>query len=260
MNKFIRKLLDNLSYKIIGGVCILTTIFTSCLLLKKASLHESLYTDYTIPTLSEQVESNSVITRFDNVKDSYVLTIECETSNSDIDKIAKLLDKYNVKVSFFVTGIWAEKYKDDVRMLESKGHDVCCHGFTHLKLSTIDNGRIKEELKRFRTVVSECLDKNEWNGYNYFRAPYNECNKNIITTAGKQGYYFFNDEINALDWKKDINNDEILNNIKDNLIPGDILTLHSGHTKSPTILAELLKYTQKSNLTAKSLSEVMSEQ
>jgi len=259
LNKYISKSLVNTSYKIVCGFCILTTVVVSSHLYKNTSVSDDNYSDYTVPVLSEQVDLNSVITRFEELKDSYVLTIECETSNSDIDEIVELLDTYNVKASFFVTGIWAEKYKDDIRLIESKGHDICCHGFTHLKLSTIDNGRIKEELKRFRTVVSDCLDKNEWNGYNYFRAPYNENNKNIITNAGEQGYYIFNDEINALDWKNDISNDEVLNNIKNNLLPGDILTLHSGHTKSPTILAELLKFTQKSNLTAKSISEIMSE-
>lgn len=256
MNKYIKKTLTKSGYQMASIAIFFVTLFVSCAVLTIADSHDDVPSELAVATLSEEVDTNFSITRFNNVKDSYALTIECETSNSDIDEILKLLDEHNVKASFFVTGIWAEKYKDDVRLIESKGHDICCHGFTHLKLSSIDKGRAKEELKRFKICVSEILGKNEWNGSNCFRAPYSECDENIIKYAGEQGFQVYNDEINALDWKNDISTVEIVNNLKENLLPGDILTLHSGHTKSPAVLAELLKFTKESNLTAKSLSEI----
>lgn len=52
------------------------------------------------------------------------ITINCAWNADDIDKILEVLDKCNVKVTFFMVGEWVDKYSDYVKKIADKGHEI----------------------------------------------------------------------------------------------------------------------------------------
>lgn len=64
---------------------------------------------------------------------------------------ADLLGKYNVKTTFFVLSELLPQHKDAVLYLADQGHEIACHGKTHVKPMTMS-------LEQFRTEVSEAKD------------------------------------------------------------------------------------------------------
>ncbi len=62
---------------------------------------------------------------FVNGKDKF------EISKKGLQEIEILLDKYNIKVTFFTTLKFAEKYPKFIKELEKKGHEIASHGYIH---------------------------------------------------------------------------------------------------------------------------------
>lgn len=60
----------------------------------------------------------------DTNKQRISLTINCAWNADDIDKILEVLDKCNVKVTFFMVGEWVDKYQDAVKKINEAGHEI----------------------------------------------------------------------------------------------------------------------------------------
>ena len=42
-----------------------------------------------------------------------------------------MLDTHDIKSTFFVPGIVAEKYTAQVESIHARGHEIACHGYMH---------------------------------------------------------------------------------------------------------------------------------
>jgi polysaccharide deacetylase family protein (PEP-CTERM system associated) len=82
--------------------------------------------------------------------------------------VLDLLDRYQTKGSFFIVGEVAERHPELVRHIFEKGHEIGCHGFSHHPLWKLNEGLLREELRRFHSVMEEILGKVSIKG---FRAP-----------------------------------------------------------------------------------------
>ena len=51
--------------------------------------------------------------------------------NRCVDMILDLLDKYNVKATFYVPGYVADHNPDVIRRIDAAGHEIGNHGYTH---------------------------------------------------------------------------------------------------------------------------------
>lgn len=66
---------------------------------------------------------------------------ECDTTQTTLDGLdiyIDLLDRYNIKTTFFIVGELIEVLKDKIELLKAKGHEICLHSYAHtrpLKLS-----------------------------------------------------------------------------------------------------------------------------
>lgn len=88
----------------------------------------------------------------------------CEATQQVLD----LLDRQQVKASFFIVGEVAERHPDLVRKIVERGHEIGCHGFSHHPLWKLDEDLFREEMKRFHRVMMDILGKVQIKG---FRAP-----------------------------------------------------------------------------------------
>ena len=51
--------------------------------------------------------------------------------NEDTQQLIDILDRYQVKATFFVVGDWVDKYPESVKALHDAGHEVMNHSNTH---------------------------------------------------------------------------------------------------------------------------------
>ena len=58
-------------------------------------------------------------------------------------KILEILDKYNVKATFFTVGINVHYYPETFESILSHGHEIGNHTYTHPHVARIDTGTLK---------------------------------------------------------------------------------------------------------------------
>lgn len=106
----------------------------------------------------------------DTQEPKIALTFDAAWGNEDTKQIMEILKKHDVKVTFFMTGGWVEKYPDDVKMILAEGHDLGNHSENHKNMSQISDSEKEQELMKVHEKVKNLT------GYDMFlfRPPYGE--------------------------------------------------------------------------------------
>ncbi|MEE9398784.1 MAG: polysaccharide deacetylase family protein [Dehalococcoidales bacterium] len=68
--------------------------------------------------------------------------------------ILNLLDKYNVKATFAVLGIVAERHPQVVRDIFDRGHEIASHSYSHKMLQDLGQEAFEDEVKKSVELLS----------------------------------------------------------------------------------------------------------
>ena len=68
-------------------------------------------------------------------KKQVALSFDAAWGNEDTEIILDILKKYNLHVTFFMTGGWVESYPEDVKKIYEAGHDLGNHSENHKNMS-----------------------------------------------------------------------------------------------------------------------------
>lgn len=161
----------------------------------------------------------------DTDKKQVALSFDAAWGAEDSIRILDILDKYNIKVTFFMTGGWVEKYPDVVKEIQARGHDLGNHSENHKEMSKLSVEQNREEIQKVHDKVKELT------GYEMFlfRPPYGDYDSELIRTVYDMGYYPIQWSVDSLDWK-DYGTDAIIKRVVDNKNLGDgaIILCHNG--------------------------------
>lgn len=182
------------------------------------------------------------------------LTFDAAWGNEDTQKILEILDKQNVKVTFFMTGGWVETYPDDVRAILDAGHDLGNHSENHKNMSQLSNAEKKDELMKVHEKVKELT------GYEMFlfRPPYGDYDNDVITTASACGYYSIQWDVDSLDWKN-FGVDSIIQTVTNHkhLDSGSIILCHNGAKYTADALDTMITTLKEKGYTFVPVSELI---
>lgn len=59
------------------------------------------------------------------------ISFDAAWGNEDTQELIDILDRFQVKATFFVVGDWVDKYPESVKALHDAGHEVMNHSNTH---------------------------------------------------------------------------------------------------------------------------------
>lgn len=161
----------------------------------------------------------------DTQEKKIAISFDAAWGAEDFEKIMKILDKHDIKVTFFMTGGWVEDNPDCVKELIKKGHDLGNHSEHHYDMTTISNEEMKQELMTIHDKVKELTDYDMF----LFRPPYGAYNNAVIRMAYDNGYFPIQWSVDSLDWK-DYGVDSIIKTVCNHeaLGPGAIILCHNG--------------------------------
>lgn len=153
------------------------------------------------------------------------LSFDAAWGNEDTAEILEILKKHDVKVTFFMTGGWVEKYPDDVKAIAAAGHDLGNHSENHKHMSQLSKEQSIEEIMKPHRKVKELTGID----MNLFRPPYGDYNNTLIQATREAGYHCIQWDVDSLDWK-DYGVESIVNTVVNNkhLGNGSIILCHNG--------------------------------
>ena len=166
------------------------------------------------------------------------ISFDAAWGNEDTDQILEILEKNDVKATFFMTGGWVENYPEDVKKIYEAGHVLANHSENHKNMSQLSRESCQDELMKVHNKVKELT------GYEMylFRPPYGDYDNEVICKASECGYYTIQWSIDSLDWKN-YGADDIIERVCGHkaLKPGAIILCHNGADYTAQALDTLLK-------------------
>lgn len=122
------------------------------------------------------------------------LTFDSAWNVDDLDDILEILDKNNIKATFFMTGDWVEKYPEAVKKLHKAGHDLGNHGENHKNMSQLSKEECVQEIKTAHNRVYETVGIE----MDLFRPPSGDYDDEVVETAKELGYYTVQWDVDTL--------------------------------------------------------------
>ncbi len=167
------------------------------------------------------------------------ISFDAAWGNEDTEQLIEILNKYNVKATFFVVGEWVDKYPESVKALSDAGHEIMNHSNTHPHMTELS-------VEKMRSEINECNDKIEAiTGVKpiLFRPPYGDYNNAVVQAVRDCGSYCIQWSIDSLDWK-DLSPDEIFSRVTSKAAPGGIVLFHNAAKNTPAALTPILEKLQ----------------
>lgn len=70
-------------------------------------------------------------------------------------RLLDILDREQVRATFFILGWVAERHPALVREIESLGHEIACHGYAHRMIQHLNRHELAEDVKRAKKVLED---------------------------------------------------------------------------------------------------------
>lgn len=166
--------------------------------------------------------------------------------------ILDILDEYGVKTTFFLVGIWVERFPDLVREIAARGHEIGNHSTSHPQMSALSAAKIAQELK----TTSDRIELLTGVRPTLFRPPYGDYNDRVVTVSRAEGYECVQWNIDSLDWKNRGAQDMIAQASKAGR-GGDIVLFHNDSKYILEALPTILRIYRDAGLAVVPVSEVL---
>lgn len=141
--------------------------------------------------------------------------------NEYIESILNILEKNDIKTTFFIGGIWAQKYPDLLKKIANSGHEIGSHGYSHKDHSKLNYSENLSEIRKAEEII-ENITNNEIK----FFAPPSGCIGNAMFKACEDlGYTVIMWSNDTIDWR-DKNAQVIYERAIKNASGGELILMH----------------------------------
>ncbi|MBF8983041.1 divergent polysaccharide deacetylase family protein [Lutibacter sp. B2] len=167
-------------------------------------------------------ETNEPIRNVDSNVKKMAFTCNVDWGTEEIPGILDILEKEHIHITFFVTGKWAKKNPDMLKLMDMKGHEIGNHGYSHKMHSKISRNENHSEIKKTEDEIVKVINKKPI----YFAPPSGDHNKMTIQVASELGYKVILWSVDTVDWKKGSTKEVIINRVMKKEHKGAILLMH----------------------------------
>lgn len=198
----------------------------------------------------------NIIENFPINKKQIALTFDDWASDHTVSQILKILEKYDVKATFFLIGKGVEKNPQLARLLLEEGHEIASHSYSHTDLSLKNLDELQKDIIQADETIAEAIQQKP---SNYFRPAkglidYETAQK--VSATGVDYIILYN--VTSFDWNMEITENDVYNRVVNNVEPGSIITMHIldvSHTIK--VLPRILTTLQQQGYEFKTISELL---
>lgn len=156
---------------------------------------------------------NIVALTFDDGPDSYVTP-----------RVLDILKANSVKANFFFIGSQIGAYTKVVKRAYDEGHLILNHGFSHPHFTEIDEQGIRSQILSTEKKILNIIGRRP----SLLRPPYGETNEKVISASRSTGNKIIIWSCDSMDWVPGVDKQTVINNVLNNVRPGEIIIMHSG--------------------------------
>ena len=139
--------------------------------------------------------------------------------------ILDVLDKHDVKATFFIMGKWVVYPEGNLEKLQeiyNRGHEIGNHSYIHPNFTNIDEYRIKSEIQKTEDTIMDAIGIKT----TLFRFPSGAFNESSINVVKNLGYTPIHWSSDSVDWKN-TSLDTEYNRVLKSIDNGGIMLFHN---------------------------------
>ncbi|MBN1386790.1 polysaccharide deacetylase family protein [Candidatus Woesearchaeota archaeon] len=115
-----------------------------------------------------------------------LLSFDTESvDGQDVLMILGLLEKMDVKATFFMTGEYADQYPEIADQI-AENNEVACHSYDHPRMSKITREEKEEQIEKCIKAIEKATGKRPIG----FRAPYHDIDKETVEVLKENGFEY----------------------------------------------------------------------
>lgn len=209
---------------IIGIVAILILAAGLFLVLNKGSKTTIFSQDKNLPIYSVNTGNKNV-----------AITFDTSWGYDNTTKILDVLDKENVKATFFVIGRWADEFPDKTKEISKRGHEIGNHSDKHSDFTKISKNQIINEVAAADAKILAITGTRP----TLFRFPEGTYNDSSVAVVEQTDHKCIQWDVDSIDWKNE-GQDVEFNRVIKKVNPGSIILFHNSGKYTPETLTRVI--------------------
>ena len=139
------------------------------------------------------------VRRGDSAQAAVSLMFNVDWGEDVIPALLEILEDSGARVTFFVTGTWARKNPQMLRLMYGQGHEIALHGDEHAHILKLSDKDLSTLISQNAETVKKIIDVPP---ARLFAPPYGEVNERVVKVAADLGYATIMWTHDTVDWKK----------------------------------------------------------
>lgn len=185
-------------------------------------------------------------------KNEIALTFD-DGPHPNTGQILDLLQKYQMKATFFCIGTQIEKHPEIIQRMVNEGHVIANHTNTHTsKMGFLSREKLINEIEECNDAIEKATEKKAM----LYRPPFGVTNPNVATAVEKTSMTVIGWKVRSLDTMI-ASEEQLLKRLLLRISAGSIVLLHDNRNVTVQTLERLLITIQKKQLTSVTVSELL---
>lgn len=126
------------------------------------------------------------------------LTINVDWGEEYLPDMLKILEKEDVKATFFLTGRWAKEHPQLAKKIADDGHEIGNHAYSHTSPNSMSYEENREEILKSAAAIKEATGVET----TLYAPPSGEKESQVLKAAHSLGYQTILWSIDTVDWKR----------------------------------------------------------
>jgi peptidoglycan-N-acetylglucosamine deacetylase len=147
-------------------------------------------------------------------------------------RVLEILDRYNVRATFFCVGHHVAAMPDMVRRIVEAGHELGNHSWSHPYLPDLTPDQLREQLDRTTEAVAQVTGQ----APTRFRPPYGALSPEVLATLAGHPTSLTLWDVDSQDWTRP-GPERIASVVLEAAGPGSVVLMHDGGARGQTVQA-----------------------
>ncbi|MDK2585041.1 polysaccharide deacetylase family protein [Romboutsia sedimentorum] len=169
-----------------------------------------------------------------------------------VEGILKVLEKEDVKITFNVTGRWAEKNPELLLKIKEQGHEIGNHGHRHLDYAKLSYEENLEQIQTSKKIIEDIIKEKT----KFFQAPSGSFGEGTMKAAKELGYTCIKWDVDTIDWKYREEPEVIVDRIKKKDIQDNSIVLMHPTNATTKCVGDIIQIIRDKGLRPGKLSDI----
>lgn len=172
--------------------------------------------------------------------------------NEYIPDMLDIFKEEDIKITFFPTGIWAEKNDGILKRIDREEHEIGNHGYSHKDYGIMGFDENKEQILKADKIIKDITGVSP----KFFAPPSGSFNQDTVKAAKDTNYDVIMWSVDTIDWREDSTKEKIIERVVEKVDNSAIVLMHPTEN-TVAALPAIIKNLKKKGYKIGRVSDVM---